>query len=98
MAEVKKRADAAAVPELFKDSFFKSEKGTTRKALVFPIALILHVVLIITAIVLPLLSTGELPTVEVYSAFLAPPPPPPPPPPPLAKRMATAASARIKRV
>ena len=72
MAEVKKPVSAASVPKLFKDSFFIAEKGTTRKALVLPIALILHVVLIVTAIVLPLLSTGELPTVEVYSAFLAP--------------------------
>ncbi|MBE3126522.1 MAG: hypothetical protein IMZ57_12830, partial [Acidobacteria bacterium] len=75
MAEVKKKMRTTDVPELFKDSFFRGEKGTTRKALVFPIVLILHVALIVTAIVLPLLSTGELPTVEVYSAFLAPPPP-----------------------
>jgi hypothetical protein len=53
MAEVKKRIRTTDVPELFKDSFFKGEKGTTRKALVFPATLILHVVLIITAIVLP---------------------------------------------
>ncbi|NLH76912.1 MAG: hypothetical protein GX465_07735, partial [Acidobacteria bacterium] len=77
MAEARKPVNATDVPAIFKDSFFRSEKGTARKALVFPIALILHVVLIVTAIVLPLLSTGELPTVEVYSAFLAPPPPPP---------------------
>ncbi|HPW19071.1 MAG TPA: hypothetical protein PLP83_11945, partial [Candidatus Aminicenantes bacterium] len=76
MAEVKKPVTASAPPSVFKDSFFTAEKGTTRKAIVFPIALILHVAFIITAIVLPLLSTGELPTVEVYSAFLAPPPPP----------------------
>ncbi|MBE0712079.1 MAG: hypothetical protein IH583_06820, partial [Candidatus Aminicenantes bacterium] len=68
MAEVKKMVRTTDVPELFKDSFFKREKSTARKALVFPVALILHVALIITAIVLPLLSTGELPTVEVYSA------------------------------
>ncbi|MGZ5555204.1 MAG: TonB family protein, partial [Candidatus Aminicenantales bacterium] len=82
MAEAKKPVSAPPVPALFKDSFFVGEKGTRRKALIFPIALALHIVLIVTAIVLPLLSTGALPTVEVYSAFLAPPPPPPPPPPP----------------
>ncbi|HDT13679.1 MAG TPA: hypothetical protein ENO03_04905, partial [Candidatus Aminicenantes bacterium] len=64
MAEAKKPKDAS-VPAFFKDSFFVGEKGTARKVLILPIALILHGILIITAIVLPLLSTGELPTVEV---------------------------------
>ncbi|HOW86970.1 MAG TPA: hypothetical protein P5119_13310, partial [Candidatus Aminicenantes bacterium] len=78
MTEAKKPTGAAAsVPALFKDSFFVGEKGITRKALVFPIALFIHIAFIVTAIVVPLLSTGPLPTVEVYSAFLAPPPPPP---------------------
>ena len=80
MAEVKKPTPREAIPEIFKDSFFKSETGSKRKILVFPVALILHIAVIGGLIVIPLLSTATLPTVEVYSAFLAPPAASPAPP------------------
>ncbi|HEX2695990.1 MAG TPA: hypothetical protein VHP61_09560, partial [Acidobacteriota bacterium] len=68
MAEVKKPKSQEAVPELFKDSFFKSETGSKRKALALPIAVFVHAAFIIAVIVIPLLSTATLPSVEVYSA------------------------------
>ncbi|TEU07961.1 MAG: hypothetical protein E3J22_00295, partial [Candidatus Aminicenantes bacterium] len=68
------------IPQIFKDSFFIAEKGAARRAIAFPVALIIHVFLVASIIIVPLLSTQNLPTVEIYSAFLAPPPPPPPPP------------------
>ncbi|TET25571.1 MAG: hypothetical protein E3J76_01230, partial [Candidatus Aminicenantes bacterium] len=80
MAEQAKLKTKGEIPEIFKDSFFISEKATARKAFAFPFAFFLHAAIIIAMLVIPLLSTSNLPTVEVYSAFLAPPPPPPPPP------------------
>lgn len=64
---------AGAIPDLFKDSFFISEKLGARRAFAFPVALIIHAIIVGALIVIPLLSTSELPRVEVYSAFLAPP-------------------------
>ncbi|MCK4495156.1 MAG: hypothetical protein KAU91_02315, partial [Candidatus Aminicenantes bacterium] len=66
---------------MFKDSFIKGEKNIGLKVLVFPASLTMHIIIVLFLLVYPLLSTGNLPTVEIYSAFLAPPPPPPPPPP-----------------
>ena len=77
MAEKNKPKSKEEIPGLFKDSFITGEKGKFRKAFAFPVALLLHVSLIAAALVVPLLNTGNLPNVEVYSAFLAPPPPPP---------------------
>ncbi|HDJ23234.1 MAG TPA: hypothetical protein ENF17_05010, partial [Candidatus Aminicenantes bacterium] len=62
------------IPDIFKDSFFKGEKGRARRAIAFPIAFLLHATLVAAMIVIPLLNTTNLPEVEVYSAFLAPPP------------------------
>ncbi|MFQ6108032.1 MAG: hypothetical protein ACE5L7_00570, partial [Candidatus Aminicenantales bacterium] len=74
MAE-KKKPTKEEIPHIFKDSFFIAEKGGRRKAFAFPVALFIHAILVAAMVVLPLLSTGSLPQVEVYSAFLAPPPP-----------------------
>ncbi|MEE8604461.1 MAG: hypothetical protein V3S65_03735, partial [Candidatus Aminicenantaceae bacterium] len=76
MAEKIKPKSREEIPYLFKDSFITGEKGNFRKAIAFPIALLLHVSIVAAMIVIPLLNTGNLPQVEVYSAFLAPPPPP----------------------
>ncbi|MGC9056720.1 MAG: TonB family protein, partial [Candidatus Saccharicenans sp.] len=79
MPEAKRPNQLEENPQLFKDSFFKAESGIKRKALALPIAIVLHAIFVAAIIVIPLLSTDQLPKVEVYSAFLAPPPPPPPP-------------------
>ena len=78
MAEKVKSRNKKEIPHIFKDSFFVPEKSRGRKFFAFPVALMFHAVLVAAMVVLPLLSTSNLPTVEVYSAFLAPPPPPPP--------------------
>ena len=66
--------------KMFKDSFIVGGKNYWLKALVFPVSLVTHVIIAALLIIMPMLNTGSLPEVEVYSAFLAPPPPPPPPP------------------
>jgi len=76
MVEKVKPKKSEEIPYLFKDSFFSAEKSRATKALAFPIAFLLHATLVAAMIVLPLLQTENLPTVEVYSTFLAPPPPP----------------------
>ncbi|MGZ5453199.1 MAG: anti-sigma factor family protein, partial [Candidatus Aminicenantales bacterium] len=70
-------ASRIAEGKMFKDSFYQPESRTKQRAVLFPLSLIVHAAIIVLLIVLPLLKTGNLPTVEVYSAFLAPPPPPP---------------------
>ena len=65
---------------VFKDVFFKPDKNRRLRAAIFPMSLAAHAIIIALLIMIPLMKTGELPKVEVYSAFLAPPPPPPPPP------------------
>ena len=80
MVEKTKPQKTNEIPDMFKDSFFIAQKQTARKAFALPFALIVHVLIIAALIVIPLMSTGGLPQVEIYSAFLAPPPPPPPPP------------------
>jgi len=77
---------------MFKDSFIKGEKNIGLKVLVFPASLTMHIIIVLFLLVYPLLSTGNLPTVEVYSAFLAPPPPPP------KKRASKKPRTRIKPV
>ncbi|MDY0232001.1 MAG: hypothetical protein RBR88_05925, partial [Candidatus Saccharicenans sp.] len=72
MPKEKRPKQGEEVPQLFKDSFFKAESGINRKAIALPIAIILHAIFIVAIIVIPLLSTEDLPKVEVYSAFLAP--------------------------
>jgi len=65
--------------KMFKDSMIKADKNVGIKFLVFPFSLTLHAAIVLMMLILPLLNTGNLPQVEIYSAFLAPPPPPPPP-------------------
>ncbi|MBE3131070.1 MAG: zf-HC2 domain-containing protein, partial [Acidobacteria bacterium] len=74
-------ASRVAEVEMFKDSFYHPESRARTRAAIFPLSLAAHAAILLLLIVLPLMRTGDLPTVEVYSAFLAPPPPPPPPPP-----------------
>ena len=69
-------APQVAEVKMFKDSFFQPEPRTRQRALLLPLSVIGHAVVLILLIMLPLLKMGQLPTVEVYSAFLAPPPPP----------------------
>ena len=48
MAEAKKPKPQQEIPALFKDSFFKSETGSKKKALAFPIAVFVHAALVIS--------------------------------------------------
>jgi protein TonB len=100
MAEVKKSSPKSEeIPAFFKDSFFRNDPSNKRKALAFPIAFFVHAIFVVTLVVIPLLSTSELPTIEVISAFLAPPvSAPPPPPPPPAKKRTSSVKTRIKPV
>ncbi|HOF83664.1 MAG TPA: hypothetical protein PLL55_07765, partial [Candidatus Aminicenantes bacterium] len=63
--------------DIFDESFFVAGKAAGRKALAFPVAVVLHLILVVALVVLPLLSVSNLPQIEITSAFLAPPPPPP---------------------
>ena len=65
--------ESRSAVEMFRDSFYRPEKKTRTRAVLFPLSLAGHAAVIVLLIVMPLLRTGELPTVEVYSAFLAPP-------------------------
>ena len=42
------------IPYMFKDSFFRADKGTVRKAIAFPLAFLVHASLILAALVIPL--------------------------------------------
>ncbi|MBN2206650.1 MAG: zf-HC2 domain-containing protein, partial [Candidatus Aminicenantes bacterium] len=72
------RAQASGAPrkeaDMFNDSFFAPTRNIKLKAFVFPLSAVAHVVVALLMIILPLMRTGSLPEVEVYSAFLAPPP------------------------
>lgn len=76
-----KSSSPDAIPAIFSDSFFIGMNASARRAFAFPVALIVHIILVGVLVVIPLLSTSNLPKIEITSAFLAPPPPPPPPPP-----------------
>ncbi|GAH33844.1 unnamed protein product, partial [marine sediment metagenome] len=65
---------------MFQDSFVIRERNLGMKVWVFPLSLAVHLLIILLLIIYPLLNPGNLPRVEIFSAFLAPPPPPPPPP------------------
>jgi periplasmic protein TonB len=67
------------------DSDVAIHKG--RKGYTLPVSLAVHAIVLVGVVVVPLLSSGELPepTTAVKAFFVepsAPPPPPPPPPPP----------------
>ncbi|MFC2165471.1 anti-sigma factor family protein, partial [Acidobacteriota bacterium] len=55
--------------KMFKDSFIKPNKNIGTKAIVFPLSLTAHVVIALLLVILPLLQEGEVPKVEIYSAF-----------------------------
>jgi protein TonB len=62
----------------------------TRKGYTIPVSIMVHVVVLLAVVVVPLLTSDELPepTSAVRAFFVepaAPPPPPPPPPPPAPK-------------
>jgi protein TonB len=65
-------------------------KHGTRQGKVLPVSIALHIVIVTLIIVVPILTSQELPDpTSVVRAFFvepsAPPPPPPPPPPPTAR-------------
>ncbi len=67
---------------IFQDTFFIAGKNFGSKALALPLAIFIHLLFAALLIGLPLISEGELPPIQVYSAFLAPIPSPTPPPAP----------------
>jgi len=74
------------------DSDVVTRKG--RKGYILPVSLAVHAIVLVGVVVVPLLSSGELPepTSAVKAFFVepsAPPPPPPPPPPPAPKAAQT---------
>lgn len=58
----------------------KREKG--KVTLTSILSLVFHFIIIGALVVIPILTSSNVPKYEVNAAFLAPPPPPPPPPPP----------------
>ena len=61
--------------KMFQDSFFIRERNLGTKVWVLPLSLAVHLLIILLLIIYPLLNPGNLPRVEIFSAFLAPPPP-----------------------
>jgi len=70
---------------MFNDALFVPERGARRKAVAWPVSILLHAAFALLVVTYPLLSIGELPKAESVGVFLAPPPPVPPPPPPKAR-------------
>jgi protein TonB len=66
----------------------------TRKGYTIPVSIAVHVIVLMVVVIVPLLTSDELPepTSAVRAFFVEPaaPPPPPPPPPPPAPKAATA--------
>ncbi len=83
---------------VFEQSFFEGRTSQKRTTIGLILALVLHLSIGLYLVVAPLLTTGELPEIEVVSAFLVPPSPPPPSPPPPAAKKRSERSARIKPV
>ncbi len=81
---------------MFNDALFVPEKGTRRKAVAWPVSVLLHAAFALLVVTYPLLSIGELPKVESMGVFLAPPPPVPPPPPPKAR--GGSSGGRVERI
>jgi protein TonB len=84
--------------DMFNDALFVPERGARRKAVAWPVSVLLHAAFALLVVTYPLLSVGELPKVESVGVFLAPPPPVPPPPPPKARGGNPGGRARIKPV
>ena len=60
----------------------KREKGTKLKVLSFPVAVLLHVILIVMFVTYNIYSHETLEAPPIMVSFFSAPPPPPPPPPP----------------
>lgn len=83
---------------MFKDAFFVPDRNAGARAVALPLATFIHGIVVLLAVMLPLLRTGDLPRVDVYTALLAPPAPTPPLPPPRGRTGGSGAQARIKPV
>jgi len=83
---------------MFKDAFFVPDRNVRTKAVALPLAAFIHGIVVLLAVTLPLLRTGDLPRVDVFSALLAPPAPTPPLPPPRGGAHRPGAQGRIKPV
>ncbi|MGB4704580.1 MAG: TonB family protein [Candidatus Saccharicenans sp.] len=70
------------LPGIFGNSFFIARKNFRLILLAMPLSVFIHLLAGALLIGVPLMNPGNLPPVQVYSAFLAPVPPPAPPPPP----------------
>lgn len=67
---------------IFRDSFVVTDKNLRLILLALPLSIVIHLTAVALVIGVPLMSTGSLPPIQVYSAFLAPMPSPAPPPAP----------------
>ena len=83
---------------MFKDAFFVPDRNAGAKAVALPLAAFIHGIVVLLAVMLPLLRTGDLPRVDVFSALIAPPAPTPPLPPPRGTARRPGVQARIKPV
>ena len=83
---------------MFKDAFFVPDRNAGARAVALPLAAFIHGIVVLLAVTLPLLRTGDLPRVDVFSALIAPPAPKPPLPPPRGGPRRSSAQARIKPV
>jgi len=83
---------------MFKDAFFVADRNVGAKAVALPLAALIHGIVVLLAVTLPLLRTGDLPRVDVFSALIAPPAPTPPLPPPRGRTGGSAARAKVKPV
>ena len=83
---------------MFTDAFFVPDRNVRAKAVALPLAALIHGIVVLFAVTLPLLRTGDLPRVDVFAALLAPPAPAPPLPPPRGRTSGSAARARVKPV
>jgi len=70
------------LPEIFGDTFFIARKNFKLILLALPLSIFIHLLAGALLIGVPLMNPGNLPPVQVYSAFLAPMPTPLPPPAP----------------
>ncbi|MDI6844692.1 MAG: hypothetical protein QME28_00985 [Candidatus Saccharicenans sp.] len=82
---------------IFGDTFFITRKNFKLILLALPLSIFIYLLAGALLIGVPLMNPGNLPPVQVYSAFLAPVPPPPPPPPPKGSGKGAGKRAPIKQ-
>ncbi len=74
----------------------------TNRSLTFPVSIAIHAVVLLAVVIVPILTSEELPepTAAVRAFFVEPaaPPPPPPPPPPPAPKAPTAPKTPVRPV